>query len=161
MHIAKFRAWDKREKIWRNDVFISMSGHPHILRSPDGLSEAINSFYKKKGDVLGGNYSEFDATDWYGVENVDIQLWTGLKDKDGEEVYEGDILNLNNLRDGPLRHRWKVIWEETYFGIESIVGPGEEVGLPFTESSPFYKSIKVVGNIHQNPELLNHDTNSL
>jgi hypothetical protein len=75
MESLKFKAWDKKEGRFRDDVFISPKGTPFIIRSSDGLNKAINKYYKAKGDILGGDYAEIDFTDWYAIENIEIQ-WT-------------------------------------------------------------------------------------
>ena len=78
-----------------------------------------------------------------------IMQYTGLKDKDGVEIYEGDISE-------SYGKKYKAIFEEGCFCWAS-----EEIGannnLPYTKISKFDCHIgpfKVIGNIYENPELL-------
>jgi hypothetical protein len=73
--------------------------------------------------------------------------FTGLKDQSGKEIYEGDILN--NLSG----NKYKVVFEYGSFMKQHIMefhptGLLSEVNLSFW----------VVGNIYENPELLEQDT---
>lgn len=70
---------------------------------------------------------------------------TGLKDKNGKLIYEGDIVK---TRDGVLN---KVFWENEYAQFLSQEIGGFEVCSDFMD----YEDIEVIGNIYENPELLN------
>lgn len=72
--MIKFKAWDKRENRYRDDVVIGSNGHPHIVRSSPEFSKMVNRWYKKRGDILGGDYAEIDYTDWYAIEYIEIQF---------------------------------------------------------------------------------------
>lgn len=78
------------------------------------------------------------------LEHVELMQFTGLKDKNGVEIFEGDILNEPvspvGGKDGGYRYNAREIkWEGA--------GSGYLLYAPYAAS-------EVIGNIHQNPELL-------
>ena len=98
------------------------------------------------------NYSlDYDCLDRFFEDNDEndtdqcIEQYTGLRDKNGKEIYEGDIVLNTYYDDGEI---YKVLWvdDSVAFGMESL------------EDMELYKlpleSLKVIGNIHENPELL-------
>lgn len=66
--------------------------------------------------------------------------YTGLKDKNGKEIYEGDITT-----DGDMICR--VEYDVPVFTLKSISNGNDY--------NPFYENLEVIGNIYENPELLN------
>ena len=80
-------------------------------------------------------------------ENTDlvVEFPTGLKDKNGKEIYEGDIVKC-----GPYSAR-PIVFEEGRYWL------GEEPDDLFFSSGFFHGGIEVIGNIHENPELLEEE----
>lgn len=68
------------------------------------------------------------------------QQYTGLKDKNGVEIYVGDIIDKNQV----------VVWEDGMFVLEY-----EGRGGYYRECDPTDMTYgEVIGNVYQNPELL-------
>ena len=79
---------------------------------------------------------------WFDKEECPLtfEQCTGLKDKNGKLIYEGDIITgfFNNN---------KVIWDKGRFCVDD----GSEV---FDELAKLNEECVIIGNIHENPELL-------
>lgn len=125
--IPKFRAW---HKTWEE-----MGKVKRIRFDDDG--NANNVLFKGKEFGVNAKINEFE-----------IMQSTGLKDKNGKEIFEKDILDYNGR---------KVIvkWHGSYasFIYEFV----DELQKRKTEWQPLYLSyykFEVIGNVYENPELL-------
>lgn len=88
------------------------------------------------------------------LENIEIETlgqFTGLKDQNGTEIYEGDILLIDNTSDGELYN--EIGFKDACFGYMTETG----YFLPF---SKYKVTEEVAGNIHDNPELLKRPLNN-
>lgn len=150
----KFRAWDKGEKCYWYDAQATY----------DDRCGNCGCFETDFQSVLDSN-------------NYVVEQYTGLKDKNDKEIYEGDIVNLEYYEKPFGRKRWNrtyprkgkkdinvVSFEEGFFKFyeEDKDGYGSE--LPFSDYGEWegkdgeYKYVaEVIGNIHENPELLERE----
>jgi len=145
MREIKFRAWDKKRKIM-------------ITLKTD--EERLECY----GDSL---YSREEWWPWYDIrflngpyilqkeygDRLVIMQFTGLKDKNGREIYEGDIIKAEGLISIRIR---PVIFQNGMFCI-----PGECALLPLSEYVGEGNELEVIGNIYENPELLEGESNGV
>lgn len=112
-------------------------------------------FYDKEVTVWGCHNKDCGmCDDTYKFEDVEILMSTGLKDKNGVEIFEGDVLTLKYPRDRRYTVTAKVIRGTQ---ISAMVLKFEDEFT--TEEIPLYKisaehNLEVLGNIYENPELL-------
>lgn len=130
MKEIKFRAWDKKN----NKI---LSGE-ELIRNCIMVSPANGHLINYKVPMI-----------FYG-EDFELMQFTGLKDKNGKEIFEGDILRDENdnkfevyFADGI--GAWRMVnlkYEEDCYSFD-ICESGLESG-----------ALEVIGNIYENPELL-------
>jgi uncharacterized phage protein (TIGR01671 family) len=83
-----------------------------------------------------------------------VRQFTGLHDKNGQEIYEGDIITTK-----PKESRWnhlfcKMVFNENTAKFEAQqywLSKNKYIGL---SNNHDYYEYEIIGNIHQNPELL-------
>ena len=134
--IIKFRAWDKMEgKMWQKA----------------GIDAHDNFCYAEPNPKGGSTMKQFDDLhiEKYGIYHFDsiaLMQFTGLKDKNGREIWEGDII----LRpdDGYIKFKGEpVVFKNGCFKpLSWSYGRWNEVG-------------EIIGNIYEHPHLL-QDSNA-
>jgi len=134
MREIKFRAWSK--------VFKRMSPENAEFHFNGGDSHL-------HFDVFNGN---FDTDVWDFSECVLMQ-YTGLKDKNGVEIYEGDILSGEK---GVFVAKIGGYFSEPSVGFGVHYCKDNDESIFVKEPDPFgvESKLKVIGNIYENPELM-------
>ena len=99
-------------------------------------------------DVIVGKIVEFEedyfCTEfWYKVDSATVGQFTGMTDKKGKKLFEGDVYSM-----GEKNILYVVIFDKSQF-IGKQVGNRSLAGLEYWKSD-----IEIVGNVYDNPELL-------
>lgn len=94
--------------------------------------------------------------DTYKMEDVEIMMSTGLKDKDGIEIYEGDVVNITQYFGGHPYGGMKYVVKRSKYN-NDIVADRESGDWRATEVRMRFRSsddYEVIGNIYENKQLL-------
>lgn len=143
MREIKFRGYCDKDSEWRFGLYVSDGKHYEILTAIDGT----------------------DGKELYGspVDPETVCQFTGLKDCGGDEIYEGDVIEIRFFddfsndcvtvdyeEDDPSIYTAKVHWDCAGYWLFSE----KDATWFFPQSLDDYANIKVIGNIYENPELL-------
>jgi uncharacterized phage protein (TIGR01671 family) len=116
----KFRAWDTKKSCWVKNVYIALDGWHFTSAIDDHQPELV------------------------------LMQYTGLEDKNGKEIYEGDLIELEEYGRG------KVVFDEAMFQYKPLTDAWQieenvkcHAFYPVTEAR-----VEVIGNIYSNPTLL-------
>lgn len=106
--------------------------------------------FGENGEFIGFHYWGFIDGKFIGPSSAwntaqDSQQWTGILDKNGVEIYKGDIFG--NI----LALRCVVEWQDCRFIFRFIRG---DMGIKHLLFNDWARKSEIIGNIYSNPELL-------
>ena len=125
--IPKYRAWDSAKKEMFKDTFATTESGQVVVVEQESVAS---------------------SPDYVFVDHLVIMQSTGLKDKNGKEIFEGDILDYKG-------RKALVKWHGSYASF--IYRFVDELQKRNTEWKPLYLAYmkcEIIGNIYENPELL-------
>lgn len=136
----KFRVWDKSEKKMKRVYSIGFNEQGEAISIQDEFAD------------------NYEAYAMYDVDDYELMQSTGLKDKNGTEIYEWDIVEFKYPYDKRIKELGSIVWKEdkACFGID-MKETTEKYEL-YRITSEHY--LTVVGNIYEHSHLLEDDNHA-
>lgn len=102
-------------------------------------------------------YSEAQRSEWAEAlkrwiahpERYQVMQFTGLKDKSGKEIYEGDLVIRPNATEPMNEEIWQVVWNQT-----QLFGFALQQGVYYCGLIEPDDTFEIIGNVYEHPELL-------
>lgn len=133
----KFRAWHKPTQLMDDVVLID--------------------FYNEKIGILYADpFVQGESIQKYNFNEMELMQSTGLQDKNGKDIFEGDIVrwkDLESFDDFPIDEVFKVEYSDEFMKWIACYKNNLQYKsdlYDFTDN----RDLEVVGNIYENPELL-------
>jgi uncharacterized phage protein (TIGR01671 family) len=144
MREFEFRAWDKKDTVMRivyGIQFPKISNHGNRTKT---LVEMHCGAYERQRAIILSDFTD-------NIDRIELMQYTGLKDKNGKEIFEGDIVKCAFATG---KEPCKVIEEKGCFWVS-------QKGMKYLQTEAHdnlywhNSECEVIGNIYENPELLN------
>jgi len=135
-----YRGWDKnKKKFIYNFAIDARNGAPTIIHMTDELNNYINDYYSRKGDDMWGDYGVLDFTDWYAINDVEINKATEDKNKNGMYFFENDI----------VEYMGKIYTIKFKRGCFLLENDKEEIWWHQLNGLDIESSMEIIGNIYE------------
>ena len=114
-----------------------------------------------KGLVIKEPYKNESSNMWH-IDADTVGQCTGLKDENGKKIFEGDILKADVFKN---LKRYKAVWTVEYKERFSqgngyyFYGKNRRFNVRATQSTIINTHATVIGNLHDNPELIEVENN--
>ena len=132
MRPIKFRAWDIRCKHF---IYYDIKNRGAFCIALDG-----GSGYE--WTIKGGG-----GIQWWDKDRFILQQFTGLLDKNGKEVFEGDIISR-------IRGISEIVWSDDGWAVKTFAGWKTQENVFCYQRFCEVGEIEIIGNIYETPELL-------
>lgn len=131
--IPRFRAWDKiRKTMYKVDDIMSIDF---------GKSEiSVETLF-------------FERTNYYKFDDIVFMQSTGLTDKNGEEIFEGDVVTDGHTTGDIKNHPTLGFYMVDDNGIERFFSDGSTIEDFEEDVETVARILEIIGNIYTNPEL--------
>ena len=126
----KFRAWNKHNKKMYYKVMVGMWGSKEVMDDKNYTACMLYEYSNDNPKI--GEWLHFEP-----YHDVELMQYTGHKDKNGKEIYEGDIVKLFE-----------------YEVIDNIILPEEIIIIKDIRKCYELRPCTVIGNIYENPGFL-------
>lgn len=130
----KFRVWDNEQNKYAlrvNSIIFDLADKLHSVNVEDITHSRVQILSK----------------------NIIVEQYIGIKDKNGKEIYEGDIIKL--YKDGILQGLFEVIYDCDWCSFRPDLLKANRYFAECEQCFPkMHYRYMVVGNIHENKELL-------
>ena len=136
--IPKFRAWQREED----------EEYSRMIRSEQSVLTAIRHVYGGAGIATGSGFSDINNQPEPG--RYELMQYTGLKDKNGKEIFESDIVEWEHKDTGQLVRG--IIKYDTELGFWGMTDArfNDLTAIGYLAN----QKVTVLGNIYQNKELM-------
>ncbi|UQN21517.1 YopX family protein [Lactiplantibacillus plantarum] len=142
--MIKFRAWDKENEIYLYNVQYAY--------------DMLNGFVKYD-DGENASYDECCFGDFLDNKRYDVEQFTGLKDVNGRDIYIGDVVKVwsdhSELTMSPTVN--EIVSEDLFRTPGMFLKPLRAHFIEPCLHDYWSNQFEVIGNVHENPELLEAD----